>query len=248
MLVDFYRSIIEISPVLKSVSDNMLATLNLEEQGFVRFIFNMISEVCGKGIRFNKGELQASDAKTALKGLANAGRLLVKIVEDAGGSYRIMAEKVCMAAPGDRSTTGYIKNALGAVFDTTGTAACVSRTIETQSRAEKEMVESRVGSSFGRINLMIKIAAICGTTSFLALAADMGFKVPASIGRRITGTQKNQLALEGGKKSRRKSHKKTKRKQRKSRKKTGHRSRKTGRRSRKTGHRSRKAGSRSRKA
>ncbi len=61
---------------------------------------------------------------------------------------------------------------------------------------------------------------------------DRGLNVPAFIWRRLAAARGNQLALEGGKKSRRKSRKKTKKrvhkKQRKSRKKTGHRSRKAG--------------------
>ena len=244
MLVNFYTSMLGISPVLKSISNHMLETLNIEEQGFVRFIFNTTYEVCKTGLRFNTGEIQASDVNTALKGLANTGRLLVDIVGNAGESYRVMAEKVCMPAPGDRSIMGNFQNTLGTFLDPKGTSACISETISKLAETEKALVEARVGSSFGQITLMIKVAAICGTTSSLALAADLGLKVPAFIGRKLAAARGNQLALEGGKKSRRKSRKKTKKrahkKPRKSRKKTGRRSRKTGHRSRKTGNRKRR--------
>ena len=244
MLVNFYTSMLGISPVLKSISNHMLETLNIEEQGFVRFIFNTTYEVCKTGLRFNTGEIQASDVNTALKGLANTGRLLVDIVGNAGESYRVMAEKVCMPAPGDRSIMGNFQNTLGTFLDPKGTSACISETISKLAETEKALVEARVGSSFGQITLMIKVAAICGTTSSLALAADLGLKVPAFIGRKLAAARGNQLALEGGKKSRRKSRKKTKKrahkKPMKSRKKTGRRSRKTGRRSHKTGNRKRR--------
>jgi hypothetical protein len=239
MLYDFYFTLQRISPVLMSVADNMLVTLNMEEQGYVRFIFSMISEVCGMGYRFNEGTLQTSDAHTALEGLANAGRLLVDIVQDAGGSYFANANLVCTASPDDTSAMGIAKNLAGAWAQGPNFSRCVRKEIKASIHREKQMVESKVGSTFGQIRLIVKIAAVCGTTSSLALAADLGLKVPAFIGRRLAAARGNQLALEGGKKSRRKSRKKTKKrvhkKQRKSRKKTGHRSRKAGSRSRKAG-------------
>jgi hypothetical protein len=238
-LVELYTKMLDISPALNTTVTHILGSLEVGEQGYVRYMFNTIYEVCKTGLRFNIGELQKEDVITALKGLQSSGKLLVGILQDAS----VEASNLCLSTPDDPSWSVYLSNVAGWAISPQGTQKCFTAAIENQYRYQTEALRIITENKYTQLYNYTRVAAALGIFTVANLGYELKYIV-TGFARRITGTQKEQLALEGGKKSRRKSRKKTKKrahkKPRKSRKKTGRRSRKTGRRSRKTGNRKRR--------
>jgi hypothetical protein len=239
-----------VSPALDVLTEQILGDLNIEEQGYVKYVFKAFVEGCKSSARALLGEglIPASKA-TALSALSSGAIALVAVVQDAA----IDASEVC-------GQTTYA-NAL--IASISGSGDCVKDTMKLNLRHQSEKLQSLSKDSYGKIYYITTIAVTMGSISTFMLATEVmrGAKGLIKNIKKIRGNQLAEpghtsiehdaaaglLALGpsgGSKKSRRKSRKKTKKrahkKPMKSRKKTGRRSRKTGRRSRKTGNRKRR--------
>jgi hypothetical protein len=243
--VDTFLQAKNVSSALDVFTEQVLSDLNIEEQGYAKYIFRAFVEGCKSSARALLGEGLIPPSKaTALSALSNGAIALVTVVQAAA----LDAAEVC----GQTTLAGAI------ISSVSGSGDCVKKTMQLNLRHQTEKLQSLSEDSYGKIYYITTIAVTMGSISTFMLATEVmrGAKGLIKNIKKIRGNQLAEtghtsiehdaaaglLALGpsgGSKKSRRKSHKKTKKraqmKQRKSRKKTGRRSRKAGSRSRKAG-------------
>ena len=221
--VETFTQAQNVSPALSVLTEPVLEGLDIEKQGFVKYVSKAFIEGCRSMIPSVLGDrLPATSKVTALTALSSGGIALVALVQNAATE----ASQLCL-----QST--YLDAAIAAA---SGSKGCVQETMQRNLRHEVEKLQGLAGESYNRLYYVTKIAATMGSISTLMIARETMSSTVGLI-KYIKKAKHNQLALvEGGKKSRRKSRKKTNKrahkKPRKSRKKTGSRSHKAGRRKR----------------